>query len=322
MSSSPLPRFAAPLLALSLLPASLATAQDERIGRDRDVLVSGFTSNSVHRFDVDGAFLERMRGLRGAQSMRYGPGGDLYICAELTDRVLRLSHRTGKLTPFVFDDPMTPGNETGGLDAPTAAVFGPDGDLYVASFSRDEVLRYDGVTGAYVGRFVPPRRGGLDGPDAGMCFGPDGHLYVPSFNNHRVLVYNGTTGAFRSTLAGPGQGGLRNPRMLRWKDDLWYVSSWGSNAILRYDALGNFVDRFIQTNRPTGFVFRPPHEDVLVTSDNRNRVLRFDDETGALLGTLVPQNGGGLRGGTYIELLRPNSAQVFGNLPGPKQGLR
>ena len=58
---------------------------------------------------------------------------------------------------------MTPGNETGGLDAPTAAVFGPVGSLYVASFSRDEVLRYDIKTGAALGTLVPRNGGGLRG---------------------------------------------------------------------------------------------------------------------------------------------------------------
>jgi hypothetical protein len=98
----------------------------------------------------------------GAQSIQYGPDGNLYVAAEKIDRVLRFDGQTGvPLGALVADDPATPIDETGGLDAPTAALFGPDGDLYVASFDGDSVLRYDGVTGSFVGVFVTQGSGGL-----------------------------------------------------------------------------------------------------------------------------------------------------------------
>jgi secreted PhoX family phosphatase len=45
-------------------------------------------------------------------------------------------------------------SESGGLGSPDGMLFGPDGNLYVASDSTDEVLRYDGVTGAFIDVFV------------------------------------------------------------------------------------------------------------------------------------------------------------------------
>ena len=62
------------------------------------------------------------------------------------------------------DDTATEADETGGLDGPTAAVLGPEGRWYVASFNNDAVLRYE-ADGRYVDTFVPA------GTDGGVGFG-------------------------------------------------------------------------------------------------------------------------------------------------------
>ena len=43
---------------------------------------------------------------------------------------------------------------------------------YVSSYGTDQVLRYDGRTGAFLGAFVPARYAGLSAPYA-LLFGPD-----------------------------------------------------------------------------------------------------------------------------------------------------
>ncbi|REK17445.1 MAG: hypothetical protein DWQ37_06550 [Planctomycetota bacterium] len=92
-----------------------------------------------------------------------------------------------------------------------AVRFGPDGNLYVNSQGTDQVLRYNGATGAFIDVFASG--GGLDRP-IDLTFGPDGNLYVgnpgviPSGN---VLRYDGDTGAFIdvfATVPGFGPGGL------------------------------------------------------------------------------------------------------------------
>jgi hypothetical protein len=50
----------------------------------------------------------------------------------------------------------------GGLNGPGGMVFGPNGDLLVSNFSTNQVLRYDGTTGAFVGVFA--QGGGMVGP--------------------------------------------------------------------------------------------------------------------------------------------------------------
>ncbi|MBE2206912.1 MAG: hypothetical protein IAE84_04970, partial [Saprospiraceae bacterium] len=74
------------------------------------------------------------------------------------------------------------------------AAIGPDGMLYVASFSDSRIVKFNPVTGAYLGDFVTSGSGGLVNP-TGITFGPDGNLYVSGTGSNAIHKYNGTTGA-------------------------------------------------------------------------------------------------------------------------------
>ena len=78
-------------------------------------------------------------------------------------------------------------------------------ELLVGNVTTDQVLRYDGTTGAFLDAFVAAGSGGLDGPQ-GLVFGPDGALYVSSAATGQVLRYNGTTGAFLDAFVAAGSG--------------------------------------------------------------------------------------------------------------------
>ncbi|MBI4844423.1 MAG: InlB B-repeat-containing protein, partial [Nitrospirae bacterium] len=56
------------------------------------------------------------------------------------------------------------------LSHPEDLAFGTGGDLFVAN-GNDDVLRFDGTTGALVSHFITPGRGGLNSPD-GLTFSP------------------------------------------------------------------------------------------------------------------------------------------------------
>lgn len=70
-----------------------------------------------------------------------------------------------------------------------SAVAAPD--LYVGNFfgpGNEDVLRYNGSTGAFLSTFVPTGSGGLTFPLWG-AFGPDGNLYVSNSEADAVLRF-------------------------------------------------------------------------------------------------------------------------------------
>lgn len=279
-------------------------------GSDR-LLVASFLSDDVVRFDHStGALLDELVGapLNGVLGCALGPDGALYVCSELTDQVLRYDvGRARFLDVFVADDPLTPQDETGGLDGPAGIVFRPNGNALVCSFDTDQVLEYEARTGAFVGVFVDSGagNGNLNGPDAGLTFGPDGNLYVPSFFNNRVKRFDGQSGAFIDNFVIPATSGLANPRTVVFPGDgFLYVTSEGNDRVIRCDATdGTFVDNFVWNDpavpgdetggldAPSGMAFGPDGR-LWVASLNTDAVLRYDAATGAFVDEIVSSSSG------------------------------
>ena len=92
-------------------------------------------------------------------NMAWDSDGYLYVTgAQSTDDLVwKVDVSDGSYSVFV-----TLGS--GGLDDPEGLTFGPDGNLYVASTATDEILRYNGSTGAFMDVFVSAGSGGLSGP--------------------------------------------------------------------------------------------------------------------------------------------------------------
>jgi len=134
--------------------------------------------------------------------------------------------------------------------------------LFVSSRNTNQVLRYNGTTGAFIDAFVSAGLGGLDGP-RGLVFGPDGNLYVASNGTNQVLRYNGTTGAFIDAFVTAGLGGLDGPVGLVFgPDGNLYVASVDTAQVLRYNGTtGAFIDAFVGAGSgglsdPSFLVFR------------------------------------------------------------------
>jgi hypothetical protein len=177
-------------------------------------------------------------------------------------------------------------------------------DLFVGSLGnccpsdQSAVLRYNGVTGAFIDTFVSPFSGGLDDPE-GMAFGPDGNLYVSSFNTDEILRYNGSTGAFIDSFIPSGSGGLDGSQGLVFgSDGNLYVASWFTSSIMRYDGQsgaplpspGNLGAIFATGGgliSPYDLVFGPDGL-LYVSGAESNNIVRFDGLTGSPLGPFVP----------------------------------
>jgi DNA-binding beta-propeller fold protein YncE len=230
---------------------------------------------------------------------------------------------------------------SGGLVAPEAMVFGPDGYLYVASGDTEEgsaILRYDPRSGRFIDEFASG--GGLIRP-RGLAFGSDGLLYVSSLLTDQLLRYDATTGAFVDVFArGSGAaGGLNGPSQLRFgPDGLLYVTTQGSVAIggqptfpglpsqvLRYNLLTGASEVFIDQPQVLpdgagyvsllGLAFGPDCDTPggvcdLFVSDFANGIRRYDVTTRQLeatlptnyLGTPAQNNLGGLAFGAQERL--------------------
>ena len=187
-------------------------------------------------------------------------------------------------------------------------IFGPDGNLYVASFASSAVLRFSGSTGAPLpasgqsgATFVPALSGGLSEP-AGLAFGPDGNLYVTSWDSIDVLRFSGSTGAplpasgqSGATFVPARSGGLSVPFGLTFgPDHNLYVGTEDTNAVLRFNGSTGAVDpasgqsgaTFVPANSgglndAFALLFGPDHN-LYVASFFSNSVLRFNGSTGAV----------------------------------------
>lgn len=160
---------------------------------DAALLVSNSESNTIVVFDettgsVVGNFTTPGNGgLRAPDDLTFGPDGNLYVSVG-GDSGLNLLASTYprdsavlKFNPYgEFLGVAAAGN---GLSRPYGNAFGPDGSLYVSSFRTNQILRFDGKTGAFLNVFASDNSGGLgsvnglNGPN-GLLFAPDGSLYV------------------------------------------------------------------------------------------------------------------------------------------------
>ena len=279
-----------------------------------DLLVSSFDSFQVLRYDqTTGAFLGAYAtGLPGDRplGLTFGPDSNLYVGMNnfgppFQSFVRRFDGGTGALI-----DTFASG---GGLLSPSHLVFGPDGNLFVASFGglapNSRVIRYNGVTGAYMDDFVPIGSGGLSGAE-GLIFGPDGNLYVTSRVTNQVLRYDGSTGAFLGVFASGGNNGPID--LVFGPDDNLYVldSTAGLLNILRFDgvtgaSLGVFVSRFSGGTDGSSLTFGPDANLYVTTGFLGNSVLRFDGSTGQFMDEFVPDGSGGLDYATDLQFFTP-----------------
>jgi len=125
-------------------------------------------------------------------------------------------------------------------------------ELWVAAGPQNRILKYDGITGSYLGDAISGNE--VDFPQQ-FGFGPDGQLYVASAFGNEVLKYDASSGVFLGSFVTNGSGGLNNAIGLAFgpAGEL-FVGSWGNSAILEFDGFtGNFVRQIASQDVPAGF---------------------------------------------------------------------
>jgi len=166
------------------------------------------------------------------------------------------------------------------LDDPADCVFGPDRQLYVASFANDRIVKIDVDSGVST-VLVPTGGGGLDGPVA-LAFGTDGNLYVASQLTSRIIRYNPQTGASAGSFVTPQPSGL-----VFSSTGVLFVATT-DNRVLRYaPTSGTLLSTFVSAgsgglNLPRGMVFLP-NGNLLVASNGNGNLLEYAAGTGAFL---------------------------------------
>ncbi|MBC7834104.1 MAG: hypothetical protein H7Y88_03265 [Phycisphaerales bacterium] len=265
-------------------PGSVNIGHDVLITPDGRVLISAAGDSKVIEAAPDGTVVGDLvtaasGGLASPGTLAYLPATEslperLLVASMGTDQVLEYNAVTGDFRRVLV------AAASGGLNEPFGLAVRPlhvgsidDFNLLVTS-STNEILEYNGQTGAFVQALVPAAtNGGLSGPRT-LLFKPDGNLLVASLETNQVLEFNGETGAF---IGQWNHGGtsvaltLDEPWGLRiGPDGNVYVSRShvhrlhvNATRVYKFDVLtGNFLESYITGNdtqhfEPTGFDFMP-----------------------------------------------------------------
>ena len=174
-------------------------------GPDGDLYVSQWGGPmTVARFDGNtGAFVEEATPtIDRPMQQAWDADGRLYVASFGTGNIGR--YRNGSLA----DASVTSGYD---LQGPVNLWFAPDGTLLVVDWTGGTVERFDGSTGAYLGRYID----GLTNPE-GWAYGADGRLYLADWATRRVDAFDADTGELIEIFASGG--GLDDPNSVFFID--------------------------------------------------------------------------------------------------------
>lgn len=173
------------------------------------------------------------------------------------------------------DDSGAPMDDSGGDSGDAPQV------LYVSGYFSGMVHRYDWATG----EVLAPIEGV---PGAQTVVEVDGQLVIVAEQDNAVRLADPATGVLTGTLIADDPateadetGGLDGPTAaILGPDDLYYVASFNTDAVLRYDRDGTYVDTFVAPGADgldgpdIGLTF-DNNGDLLVPGWDSNTIHRF-----------------------------------------------
>lgn len=191
-----------------------------------------------------------------------------------------------------------------GLAIPGAVAVGDHNDVFVAGYSSG-VHRFES-DGSPLGLFIDPDDflphvfAPTDGIFGDFDNAPNRDYYVADyFPGNRILRYDRYSGAHVDTITG---GGLEQPNNMAFYNDDLYVTSVGSDEVLRYDGdNGNFIEVFVEKfpsgsptflDRPRGLAFKG--SSMYVANEESDSIIKFSANTGAYQSIFVSAGSGGL----------------------------
>ena len=168
------------------------------------------------------------------------------------------------------------------------------GEVLVCSFFSNDVLQFDGATGALSQNLVPSGTGDLFVATA-MDMAPSGDLFVCSRGNGKILQFDGETGAL---LAEVGVVFGAHDLAVGPDGDL-YVCTIGSPPVVRFDLEnGGPAEEFVADG--SGGLALPVRLEwgsdghLYVASRQFDAVFRYDGQSGAFVDLFVTPGDGGL----------------------------
>jgi streptogramin lyase len=164
---------------------------------DGRLYVSDRFVGAILRYDaITGAFIDTFvsdPALSGFTGFAFGPDGNIYASEYNGTHCIRRYDGASGTSLGVFACDQAP-------ISPTGVTFGPDGNVYVSGINSNDVVRYDGATGAFIDVFVQ-QAAGADY----SAFGPNGNFYVCALNAGAVLEFT-PAGAYVETCSLPPGG--------------------------------------------------------------------------------------------------------------------